>query len=95
MSYIKVTAALAFSVGLLWSVAQAQDVNASKPNAPNAPARFTPIERAAGGVGISCSSKDGEVDCFCTGGCKRSKHDCSCTGLTTGAVSTGGVLSPN
>jgi hypothetical protein len=90
MSYIKVTAALAFSVGLLWSVAQAQDVNVpNAPNAPNASARFTPIERPVGGVGVSCSSKDGEVDCYCTGGCKRTKHDCSCTGLTAG-----GVLSP-
>jgi hypothetical protein len=85
MSYIKVTAALAFSLGLLWSVAQAQEANA--PNAPNAPARFTPIERPVGGVGVSCSSKDGKVDCFCTGGCKRTEHDCSCTGFTGPVVS--------
>lgn len=84
MSYIKMTAALALSV-LLCSGAQAQEVKPT--NTPEAPARFTPIERtmAPGAVGVSCSSRDKQVDCFCTGGCKRSQHDCNCTGFT-GAV---------
>ena len=84
MSYIKMTAALALSV-LLCSGVQAQEV---RPNGtPSPPARFTPIERPAGGVGVSCSSKDGKVDCFCTGGCKRTEHDCNCTGFTGPVVS--------
>ena len=29
--------------------------------------------------GHSCSSKDGKVDCYCSGGCKRTQHDCNCT----------------
>ena len=28
--------------------------------------------------GHSCSSRDGEIDCYCSGGCKRSSSDCWC-----------------
>ncbi len=27
--------------------------------------------RPSGGLGVSCSSKDGTVDCFCDGGCRH------------------------
>lgn len=29
-------------------------------------------------VGRSCSSKDGNKDCYCTGGCWRTQTDCGC-----------------
>lgn len=29
--------------------------------------------------GRSCSSKDGNKDCYCNGGCWRTQTDCACT----------------
>ena len=29
---------------------------------------------------ISCSSKDGGMDCYCTGGCARTQSECHCSG---------------
>jgi hypothetical protein len=26
----------------------------------------------------SCSSRDGQADCFCNKGCRRTRDDCSC-----------------
>lgn len=33
-----------------------------------------------GSGGISCSSRDGKKDCFCTGSCCRTETTCSCLG---------------
>ncbi len=33
-----------------------------------------------GGGGVSCSSRDGNKDCFCTGSCCRDETTCWCTG---------------
>ena len=32
------------------------------------------------GAKISCSSKDGGMDCYCSGGCARSQSECHCSG---------------
>ena len=45
-----------------------------------------------GGASRSCSSKDGEMDCFCTGGCCRTKHSCTCCGGQITADTLGGVF---
>jgi hypothetical protein len=38
-----------------------------------------PIEAApTGGGGRSCSSGNGQVDCFCSGGCCRNQTSCWC-----------------
>lgn len=37
---------------------------------------------------VSCSSRDGSMDCYCTNGCCRTEHTCTCCGssLTWGGV---------
>ena len=76
MSYLRLAGALVFICGISLSGAQAQDdVTGAQ------------LFMAPGAVGVSCSSKDGQVDCYCTGGCKRTQHDCSCTGFQQSTVS--------
>ncbi|TCD14111.1 hypothetical protein [Oricola cellulosilytica] len=74
MPHPKLLISLVLSCGLLVAGAQAQESSMSS-------------QFAEGAVGVSCSSKDGKVDCFCTGGCKRTQHDCSCTGLQSSTIS--------
>lgn len=48
-------------------------------------------QRDGGGGGRSCSSKDGTMDCFCTGGCCRTQSTCTCCGPS---LDSGGVFFP-
>ena len=77
MPYQKLAAVLFVFGGLTWSGAKAQE--------NTVPSQLT--QGRLGAVGVSCSSKDGEVDCFCTGGCKRTAHDCTCTGIQASTIS--------
>ena len=38
----------------------------------------------SGGLGVSCSSRDGTIDCFCDGGCWRREDSCGCTANVIG-----------
>ena len=56
------------------------------------PAQVMLMPNTGGGGGRSCSSKDGGMDCYCTGGCCRTQHTCTCCGSGLSGSEIGGVI---